>query len=59
MTYTDETLMPWGIYKGNKMANIPADYLIWLYDNNKCDKYVRSYIEENLDVLRVEVKQNR
>ena len=56
MKYTDETLMPWGKYKGLKMANVPADYLLWLYENNKCNNDVRAYIEDNLDVLRYEIK---
>jgi len=32
----DIDLMPWGKYKGVKMANVPASYLIWLYKENKC-----------------------
>lgn len=27
--------MPFGVYKGKKMANVPASYLKWIYDNNK------------------------
>lgn len=26
---TDESLMPFGQYKGEKMCNVPADYLDW------------------------------
>ena len=57
MTYTDNSPMPWGKYKGYKMANVPADYLIWLYENDRCDKHIKAYIEDNLDVLRFEIKQ--
>lgn len=52
----DDSLMPFGKYKGTKMGNVPAEYLMWLYDNNKCDKAVREYIEDNLDVLQYEIK---
>lgn len=54
---TDESLMPYGKYKDYKMANVPASYLMWLYDNNKCDKAVRWYIERNMDAIQLELKQ--
>ncbi|WP_281167194.1 putative quorum-sensing-regulated virulence factor [Proteiniphilum acetatigenes] len=50
--------MPWGKHKGEKMGNVPAEYLMWLYDNDKCDKAVKDYIEDNLDVIQVEIKRN-
>ncbi len=50
----DNSLMPYGKYKGEKMANIPSFFLIWLYDNNKCNGEVGQYIKDNLDVLRKE-----
>jgi uncharacterized protein (DUF3820 family) len=53
---TDNDKMPFGKYKGEKMANIPPDYLIWLYENNKCYGAVEDYIKDNLDVLREEIK---
>lgn len=56
---TDESLMPWGKYKGTKMAYVPADYLMWLYDNNKCSGEVKAYIEDNMDVIEVEIKRNK
>lgn len=52
----DESIMPFGKYKGEKMANIPPDYLIWLYDNGKCYEEVRKYIADNLDVLKSEIE---
>lgn len=51
--------MPFGKYKNQKMANVPASYLLWLYDNDKCSSYVKEYIEDNLDVLRVEVDREK
>lgn len=47
----DQSIMPWGQYKGEKMANIPASYLLWLLDNNKCGGEVKKYIEENKESL--------
>jgi uncharacterized protein (DUF3820 family) len=53
----DQSIMPWGMHKGKKMANIPARYLLYLYNNGCSDPHVRAYINENLDALRQEVKQ--
>jgi hypothetical protein len=49
--------MPWGMHKGKKMASIPARYLLYLYNNGCSDPHVRAYINENLDVLRDEVRR--
>lgn len=55
----DDSKMPFGKYKGEKIGNIPADYLLWLYENNKCDKSVREYIEDYMDVIKVEIKRSK
>lgn len=47
----DESLMPWGKHKGEKMANVPPSYLLWLLDNDKCGGEVKKYIEENKEAL--------
>lgn len=46
----DNTPMTFGKYKGEKLANVPADYLIWLYRKGTSKGLMR-YIEENEDVL--------
>ena len=51
----DESPMPWGKYKGDKMENVPASYLLWLYKNQKCSIDVKEYIVDNLDVLKKEL----
>lgn len=53
---TDQSLMPFGKYKDYSMENVPASYLIWLYENRKCNEPVKNYIIENLDFLKREVK---
>ena len=53
----DKSIMPWGKWKGRQMADIPADYLLWLYENNKAAGEVLQYIRENIEVLRHQVKQ--
>jgi uncharacterized protein (DUF3820 family) len=57
MTLTDKSPMPFGVHKGTEMANVPASYLIWLYENDKCSDSVREYIEDNMDVLKMEVNK--
>jgi len=56
---TDESLMPWGKHKGTAMANVPPHYLLWLYVNKKCDKQVRDYIADNLNVLHAEMLKKK
>lgn len=52
---TDESIMPFGKYQGEKMANVPPSYLLWLYENNKCYGEVRIYIQNNLEVIKSEI----
>ncbi len=59
MALTDYDRMPFGKHKNEKMANVPAGYLMWLYNENKCNQEVRDYIEDNLDVLKEEIKRNK
>jgi uncharacterized protein (DUF3820 family) len=51
----DSTIIQLGKYKGEKLANIPASYLIWLHKENKCFGDLKNYIEDNMDVLKQEV----
>jgi len=49
--------MPFGKHKGKAMANIPAPYLLWLY-NSICDhEGVRKYIAANLEILKKEASR--
>lgn len=52
----DESPMPYGKHEGKAMIDVPADYLLWLYDNDRCSGSVKAYIEECIDALRKEVK---
>jgi uncharacterized protein (DUF3820 family) len=53
---TDESLMPFGKHKGEKLANIPAGYFLWCYDQSWCKGELKKYITENKDVLQQEAK---
>jgi len=49
--------MPFGKYRGTAMANVPAVYLLWLF-NKGCDHDgVKQYINSNLDILRKEASK--
>ncbi len=50
----DNSEMPYGQYKGKKMANIPAKYLLWAYDQHWCKGDVKQYIEDNFEALKTE-----
>ena len=52
---TDNSSMPFGKYQGQKMANVPPEYLLWIFENNKCTPNVAKYIVENMDVLKAEI----
>lgn len=57
MILDDNSEMPFGKHKGVKMANVPADYLIFLYENNFAKGNVLTYIVSNLDVLKEQINQ--
>ncbi len=53
----DFSPMPYGKYQGKAMEDVPASYLIWLYDNGRASPAVKKYIEDNMDVLQKEIKE--
>lgn len=42
---TDESKMPYGVHKDKNMADVPASYLLWLYENNKCSGDVNNTLK--------------
>lgn len=56
--FTDKTLMPFGAHKGIALANVPAGYLLWAYDNLTLSEPLKEYIKENLQALKQEAKQS-
>jgi uncharacterized protein (DUF3820 family) len=58
----DNSQMPFGKFAGEKMANVPASYLMWLWNNDivSVQKWNRVYwyIHKNLDSLQQELKRN-
>lgn len=56
---TDESPMPYGKHQGTKMGNLSPEYLLWLWDNDRCSESVKAYIKENKSFLEMEVKHNK
>ncbi|MGE7777360.1 putative quorum-sensing-regulated virulence factor [Chitinophaga sp. NPDC101104] len=52
--FTDRDIMPFGKHRGKAMANIPAPYLLYLFNVGVDHPGVKGYINANLDVLRAE-----
>lgn len=57
--YNDKTPMPFGAHIGKALANVPAKYLLWLYETSEngvrlSDKKLSKYIQENLEALKME-----
>ena len=55
----DNSPMPFGIHKDTPLKDVPADYLVWLYE--ECDKdwqesypALERYIEDNWNALEDE-----
>ena len=59
MILKDDSPMPYGKYKDTAMANVPADYLLWLKKMDKCTPHVKQYIADNIDTLRTEIDNCR
>lgn len=57
----DNSIMPFGKYKGKKLSDIPDDYFLWLHGVGINPKYyeLEEYIEENLDAFKANVNRNR
>lgn len=57
----DDSIMRFGAHKGKKLSDVPADYLIYAYENFELEHRpeFKKYLEENIDVLRKEAKENK
>ena len=49
---TDDSVMQGGKYSGFKMKDIPAEYLIYVYEEKKCHWDVKRWIEANYNELK-------
>lgn len=59
---TDKDLMPFGKYKGDKIGEVSASYLLWAYsqpDLMKRYPELKEYIEKGRKALEEEAKTER
>lgn len=54
MAFTDKSLIPFGKHKGKCMEDVPASYLLWLWNENVSNLDVRAYIQESMSALTLE-----
>lgn len=53
----DESKMPFGQHKGVEMKDVPADYLLWLWNSGywaKTDTELHRYMKENMNALEMD-----
>jgi hypothetical protein len=61
--WADEDIIPFGKHRGKKLANVPAHYLVWFWENAKIKQLDRAgykvfkYVDENIEDLRKEARQ--
>jgi uncharacterized protein (DUF3820 family) len=55
---TENDPMPFGKYKGERMIDVPASYLLWYLENGN-EGNVMDYCIENKQVLELEVKNKK
>ena len=51
--WDDETVMPWGKWKGLKLKDIEADYFLWLIEQPWLSKWkgLYDYVMKNADLF--------
>jgi len=55
----DNSIMPFGQFKGRKLKDVPDAYLLWLSTRDDLNKDLRDYLEDNEDVLLVNVQRQK
>lgn len=53
----DSDIMPFGKYKGTRMIDVPAKYLLYIYEQGWCSGKVLDYITSNLEVLTKQAEE--
>jgi uncharacterized protein (DUF3820 family) len=59
---TDNTIITFGKHRGKKLVDVPANWLLYAWDN--FDRHgnreeLMDYIEDNLDVIEKEYHENQ
>ena len=54
---TDDDPMPFGKHKGERMEDVPADYLLFIFEKGSCTAAVSEYCRNCYDVLKKQAKE--
>lgn len=57
--FTDNDLMPFGMYRGYKLSVVPASHLLAALENNFVDGFLRDYIVKNKKILEERANHER
>ena len=54
--WTDDTSMPWGAHKGVPLKDVPASYLLWLYEQKWIQDWpeLHAYLKQHEELLLAE-----
>lgn len=50
----DQDKMPFGKFKGEMLENVPASYLLWLWNEGVSHEGLRAYISDSMSALQME-----
>lgn len=61
MALTDKSILDFGLkYRGKVLEDVPASYLLFIYNNNYAiGQELKDYIEDNLDVLEKQKEEEK
>ena len=57
----DNSIMPFGTYKGKMFKDVPDEYLLYLWNNQENKKLfgeLKEYIKDNLDTIEYNCRTN-
>lgn len=56
---THDTVMSFGKYKGVSLRDVPASYLLWLYDQFPADHPISLYVKRHRDNIDKQAEEDR
>ena len=58
--YNDNTIVTFGKHQGKALVEVPASYLLWMYESEKgiTNPKLLAYVEENYQALEQERNNN-
>lgn len=58
--WTDQTVFPWGKHKGERVRDVPASYLLWLFEQPWIKSWpgLHAYLKQHEDQLMEEKEQD-